>query len=85
MSTTDYEKQAADHVDDVVDSGLDVSGFDNKITNDSVERAAIDTFTPAEQRKIIHRVDRRLVITLGLLYSVSLMDRTNLGNIAIAG
>jgi len=31
------------------------------------------------------RVDRRLVLTLGFLYMVSLIDRTNLGAAAIAG
>jgi hypothetical protein len=81
MSSSDSEKHAADHV---VDAGLDNAGL-NITATDSAERAAIDAFTPAEQRKIIHRVDRRLVTTLGLLYAVSLMDRTNLGNVAIAG
>jgi len=42
-------------------------------------------FTPAEQRKIIHRIDRRLVLTVGILYCISLMDRTNLSSAAIAG
>lgn len=42
-------------------------------------------FTPAEQRKIIHRIDRRLLITCGVMYCVSLMDRTNLSAAAIAG
>ena len=47
--------------------------------------ARINCFTPAEQRKIIHRVDRRLVSVLGLLYMASLMDRTNLSAANIAG
>lgn len=42
-------------------------------------------FTPEEQKRIIKRVDRRLVTTLGVLYCVSLMDRTNLGAANIAG
>lgn len=42
-------------------------------------------FTPAEQRKIIHRIDRRLVVTVGVLYCISLMDRTNLSAANIAG
>lgn len=44
-----------------------------------------EEYTLQEQRKIIHRVDRRLVVTCGVLYCVSLMDRTNLGQAAIAG
>ena len=39
----------------------------------------------AEQRKIIRRVDRRLVVMCGVMYCISLMDRTNLSAAAIAG
>lgn len=42
-------------------------------------------FTLREQRKIVHRVDRRLVVTVGVLYCISLMDRTNLSAASIAG
>lgn len=42
-------------------------------------------YSRKEQRKIIHRIDRRLVVTTGAMYCVSLMDRTNLPNAAIAG
>jgi hypothetical protein len=42
-------------------------------------------FTPEEQKAIIRRVDRRLVLTVGAMYCVSLMDRTNLGAANIAG
>ena len=44
-----------------------------------------EEFTPAEGRKIIHRIDRRLVTTCGFMYCISLMDRTNLPFAAIAG
>ncbi|KAI9842060.1 MAG: hypothetical protein M1837_007485 [Sclerophora amabilis] len=47
--------------------------------------ADIDEFTPHEQKKIIHRVDRRLVLTCGIMYCISLMDRTNLPAAVIAG
>lgn len=50
-------------------------------TND----ARIAEFSPAEQKKILRRVDLRLVTVLGLLYMCSLMDRTNLGAANIAG
>jgi MFS family permease len=42
-------------------------------------------FTPKEQRSIIRRIDRRLVVTVGALYCVSLMDRTNMSFANIAG
>lgn len=42
-------------------------------------------FSQAEQRSIIRRIDRRLVITVGAMYCVSLMDRTNMSAANIAG
>ena len=47
--------------------------------------ARINAFTPEQQRKIMWRIDIRLVLTLGFMYCVSLMDRTNLGIAAVAG
>jgi MFS family permease len=63
------------------------------LVEDHIERTAseesydarINAFTPEEQKKIVRRIDRRLVMTLGLMYCVSLMDRTNLGLAAIGG
>ncbi|KAK0611533.1 general substrate transporter [Immersiella caudata] len=42
-------------------------------------------FSEAEQKAIIRRIDIRLVLTVGAMYCVSLMDRTNLGAANIAG
>lgn len=54
-------------------------------STEAADNAAINAFTPAEQRKIVRKIDRRLVLTLGVLYCASLMDRTNLGSASIAG
>ncbi|THX26171.1 retrograde regulation protein 2 [Aureobasidium pullulans] len=53
--------------------------------SDKINDARIEAFTPEEQKKIIWRIDRRLVLTLGFLYCVSLMDRTNTGIAVVAG
>jgi sugar phosphate permease len=53
--------------------------------SDRLNDERINAFTPEEQRKIIRRIDYRLVVTLGLMYCVSLMDRTNLGIAVVAG
>ena len=53
--------------------------------SDKINDARIEAFTPEQQRKIIRRIDRRLVLTLGFLYCVSLMDRTNTGIAVVAG
>lgn len=44
-----------------------------------------EEYSPPEQHKIIHRIDRRLVTITGLSYCISLMDRTNLSMAAVAG
>ncbi|KAI1434389.1 major facilitator superfamily domain-containing protein [Xylaria sp. CBS 124048] len=41
--------------------------------------------TEREGRKIIHRIDRRLLVTVGFMYCISLIDRTNVSLAAIAG
>ncbi|KAK3990969.1 general substrate transporter [Cladorrhinum sp. PSN332] len=52
----------------------------------SAHRSPDDFGFPADKQKaIIRRVDRRLVLTVGILYCISLMDRTNLGAAQIAG
>jgi hypothetical protein len=66
----DHEKEYVTHKEDI-----------NGSTHDDYECE----FSETEQRKIIHRVDRRLVLTVGVLYCISLMDRTNLSAAAIAG
>ncbi|PMD62712.1 phthalate transporter [Hyaloscypha bicolor E] len=75
----------AERTSDVEKPGL---GGDTQV-EDAVLALANDervtAFTPAEQRSIIWRVDRRLVLTLGFLYMISLMDRTNLGAASVAG
>jgi len=78
MQTAAYHNDYnIDHEKDIVTHREDV----NSSTHDDYECE----FSPTEQKKIIHRVDRRLVLTVGVLYCVSLMDRTNLSSASIAG
>lgn len=46
---------------------------------------ALDLFTPQERKELTRRIDLRLVVTLGCLYCISLLDRTNLGAASVAG
>ncbi|KAL8967994.1 MAG: hypothetical protein Q9197_005117 [Variospora fuerteventurae] len=67
--------------DESVKSGHELNAdgaVERHIDNDPV-------YSYKEQRAIIHRVDRRLVVTCGLIYCFSLIDRGNLGNASIAG
>jgi len=62
-----------------------VSALERIESDSSASNAAINRFTPEQQKKIIRRVDLRLIPTLGCMYCVSLMDRTNLGVAMVAG
>src|SRR5271170_7289714 len=72
-------------------TSYDVGKVDPKVdylersTTEEASDDRLNRFSLAEQRKIIRRVDRRLVLTLGFMYCVSLMDRTNLGIAVVAG
>ena len=74
-SVLDPEKKGYDsaHVKDGTSDSVS-----SDISNDEV-------YNPLEQKRIIHRVDRRLVTTCGFMYCISLMDRINLSVAAIAG
>ena len=63
-------------------------------TTENVEKAStggidqderITSFTHKEQRAIVRKIDIRLVLTLGVMYCISLLDRTNLGAASVAG
>ena len=45
----------------------------------------LEPWSHEEQKKIIRRVDYRLIPICGLMYCVSLLDRTNLSNAVVAG
>lgn len=75
---TDIEKDRVEqeHIENVDTNGSDV---DYKTGPDDMGLSL------TEQKKIIRRVDLRLVVTVGVMYCVSLMDRTNLSAANIAG
>lgn len=73
------EIEKASPTGDILDQDLqDSKGSAESIDDDPV-------YTYKEQRKIIHRLDRRLITIAGIIYMNSLMDRSNLPNAAIAG
>jgi hypothetical protein len=44
-------------------------------TNTEVNNDWENEYTPEEQKRILWKIDRRLVTTVGFMYCVSLMDR----------
>lgn len=60
-----------------------------KNAQDSLEAASVGgtgaAASTSEYRKLVHRIDRRLVVTTGFMYCISVLDRTNIGAANIAG
>lgn len=61
--------------------------IEEKALETRVEQQVPDVEEPDERyvRKIVHKIDRRLVSITGLLFAISLLDRANVANANIAG
>lgn len=57
----------------------------NSLKEETIEENVSIDETSAAYRKLVHRIDRRLIVTTGFMYCVSLVDRTNIGAANIAG
>ena len=78
------EKEDATLNDTHVETKHDSSSSPRNIEFDSLN--SVNSRWPLdEQKKIMRRVDYRLIPICGFMYCVSLLDRTNLSNAAIAG
>lgn len=73
LGPTDIDKFDCTHIE-ALDASKSSAGIDDD-----------EQYSYVEQRRIIHRVDRRLVSTCGILYCVSMIDRNNLSAASIAG
>ncbi|KAB2110461.1 hypothetical protein AG0111_0g165 [Alternaria gaisen] len=54
-----------------------------RVSLDSVQ--SYELYTPDEDRRVLKKLDRRLVAFMALLYMLSFLDRSNIGNARIAG
>lgn len=50
-----------------------------------VAASEVEELTVREQKKIFHKIDRRLLIINGAMCAVSFLDRANMSNANIAG
>ncbi|KAI1413650.1 major facilitator superfamily MFS-1 [Hypoxylon sp. FL1857] len=64
-------------------TGLEVGQIEHEKASSS--EALGDDVDEAEGKRIIRRIDLRLVVVVGCMYCISLMDRTNLSAAAVAG
>ncbi|KAJ5414667.1 hypothetical protein N7509_001294 [Penicillium cosmopolitanum] len=54
-------------------------------SNDPEEVGSVEGYSRVERRKIIRKIDFRIVFPLGLMMAASFLDRANMGNAAISG
>ncbi|PYH43957.1 putative MFS transporter [Aspergillus saccharolyticus JOP 1030-1] len=70
--------------DDDIDDGYD--SYDDDIRpSSSRDSQDLRKYTPREEQQVVKRFDRKLVPFLALLYLLSFLDRSNIGNAKIAG
>lgn len=72
----DKEKEFVEQVEHV-EKGLDKDHLDPDVL--------LEIFDPVRAAKVRHMIDWRLIPALSVMYSVSLMDRKNVSNAAVAG
>ena len=54
-------------------------------SKDQEQAHGVGEFSDAERRRIIRKVDFRIIFPLGLMLAAGFLDRANVGNAAIAG
>src|SRR5271154_2146227 len=71
-------------------SSADDSDSENSLDKEQTQRlrrvsTQSKNYTDEEEKRVIRKFDRRLVLFLALLYMLSFLDRSNIGNARIAG
>jgi len=84
MSSFPEEKKVA-RSDDLVGSVSEEERLPTPHNNGFPTRSEDFGFTPEQIKKLKWKIDSRLVITVGIMYCVSLLDRINLSSAKIAG
>lgn len=72
------------HTEKELDACLPVAEHVGTV-EEGLPNASGDSISLSEEKRIIRKIDRRLVTAVGIMFSVSLIDRTNLAGANIAG
>lgn len=67
-----------------LDGDGDVAHMDEEMVVETKSSSASDV-SEEEAKRIMWKIDRRLIVVTGLCYCISLMDRGNLGVAVVAG
>lgn len=85
MADKEAKQHASSHDNQIASSERDSMKLEKGSSNELQSHGTTQELSSLEIRALLHRVDRRLVLTAGFMYCVSLIDRTNLGAAMIAG
>lgn len=80
QSTAGAEEDSDDDVEDEEDA---IRAARKKRRRASA--ASFELYTPDEERRVLRKLDTRLVLFVALLYMMSFLDRSNIGNAKVAG
>lgn len=83
--TTQYGTQEAGRYSQRAMSNDDTVQEKNSAELREVAASEVEELTPREQKRIFHKIDRRLLIINGAMCAVSFLDRANMSNANIAG
>ncbi|KAL3427436.1 major facilitator superfamily transporter [Phlyctema vagabunda] len=78
----DAEKQTSSYEDGVAD-GLEAHNNTRRASMSTIQ--SFQLYTPDEERRVVRKLDKHLVLFVALLYCLSFLDRSNIGNANIAG
>lgn len=79
MDKNNYDDERLEHLQ------REVSPSSNEKTTPSENEELLSAWSLRDQKALMRRVDVRLIPICGVMYCVSLLDRTNLSNANIAG
>lgn len=71
--------------EDAVDFVTTIEDRDLRFGTKSEDEEILASISHSEYRKLVHRIDVRLIPAMGLMHCISLMDRSNVGAAMIAG
>ncbi|PYH90257.1 MFS general substrate transporter [Aspergillus ellipticus CBS 707.79] len=80
---TDFSTDEDQDSDGDIDEGYD--SYDDDIQPRPSRRRYTPKYTKEEEQQVVRKFDRKLVPFLALLYLLSFLDRSNIGNAKIAG
>ena len=79
------EKSQQHNGDSMLEHGTSAYHDEKRSMEPTEDEQIVAMFSAKDQARVLRRIDLRLITLCGAMYCVSLLDRTNLSNAAIAG